>query len=70
MSSPASAPTPSFLKRFEGWAVKASAIASIVAGAVTGAQHALPVSISAILAAVGPVVYLVERYWHDVRKAL
>lgn len=48
--------------------VKAGAIASTVAGALTAAAHGLPTAESVILTAAGPVVFLFERYWSDVEK--
>lgn len=54
----------------QSWVVKLGAVASTVAGAATAASHGLPGFESAILTAVGPLVFLVERYWADIRKVL
>lgn len=56
------------LNTLQSLLVKLAAVASTVAGAATAAAHGLPVVESAILTAVGPVVFLVERYWRDVTK--
>ena len=72
--TPTPVPTPvvvtSFLAKVESLVVKESAIASTVVGALTAADKTLPVAVSAVLVAIGPFVYTVERYWRNIKKAL
>lgn len=68
--APEPAPVANGLSAVESWLTRAAGVISTVAGCVTTAQHDLPVAVGAILTAAGPVVYLVERYWSKIRKAL
>lgn len=73
---PATTPTPvpaavaSAAVSVQSVLVKLAAVASTVAGALTAATHGLPTFESAILTGIGPIVFLVERYWADIRKVL
>ena len=59
-----------FFTKLQSYLVKGAAIASFVSGALTAANADLPRFESAILAGSGAVVFLFERYWVDVKKAL
>ena len=54
----------------QSWLVKLSGIAAAVAGILTTVNNDLPHAESGILTAVGAGVFLAERYWADVKKAL
>lgn len=50
------------LKKVEAFVVKAAAVAATVAGVVTAAVHGLPGVEAGVLTAVGPAIYVAERY--------
>ena len=59
-----------FVKTLSTVLVKGAAIASFVAGALTAANGDLPHLQSAVLSIAGTAVFLFERYWADIKKAL
>lgn len=59
-----------FFTQVESLLVKGASIASFVSGALTAANNDLPHFESAILSGAGALVFVIERYWANIKKAL